>query len=166
MVAIVAQDAIRQPQHPENRPWLVVWVGSNGDAVFADSLSDIVGVLIDGYNELDDEHEDDLHLQARIDYLAPLAANAQVMVLADLAERGIQLTEQELNAALAPKEQAAGITRWNPAEPVILLTTAYDPYTDEPRPDGSVLWMDPTNESAFLSSLNKLGLGELWVTGN
>lgn len=166
MVAIVAHDAIRQPKHPEDRPWLVVWVGRDGDAIFADSLSDIVGVLIEGYDDLDDEHEDDLHLQARIDFLAPLAAHAQTMILADLAQRGIHLTEEELNAALRSKEEPVGVARWNPAEPLILLATAYEPYTDEARPEGSILWLDPTNEAAFLSSLNKLGIGELWVTGS
>lgn len=166
MVAIVAHDAIRQPAHPDNRPWLVVWVGANsGDAIFADSLSDIVGKLIEGYDDLDDEDDNDLHLQARIDALAPMAAQAQAIVLADLSERGIRLTETELNAALRNKEDAAGITRWNPAEPLVLLTTAYEPFADAPRPEGSILWLDPTNEAAFLSALNKLGAGELWVTG-
>lgn len=165
MVAIVARDAVRAPEHPEQRPWLVVWVSRTGDAVFADSLSDIVAVLIDGYDSFDDEHEDDLHLQARIDFLAPLAAQAQSLVLADLAARDIMLSEEELNAALLHKEKSTHLARWNPAEPLILLTTAYEPFTDAPSPEGSILWLDPTNEAAFLGSLNKVGEGELWVTG-
>lgn len=165
LVAIVVQDAIRQPAHPAQRPWLVVWNSRSGDAIFADSLSDIVAVLIPGYAELDDEHEDDLHLQARIDALAPLASQAQALVLADLASRDIHLTEAELTAAMRDKEHSAGISRWNPAEPLVLLTTVYEPFTDEPRPEGSILWLDPTNEAAFLGSLAKLGEGELWVTG-
>lgn len=165
MVAIIARDAVRAPEHPEQRPWLVVWVARNGDAIFADSLTDIVAVIIEGYDQLDDEHEDDLHLQARIDTLAPLAKSAQALVLADLATRDIRLTEDELNAALLDKEQSVAISRWNPAEPLILLTTAYEPFTDAARPEGSILWLDPTNEAAFLGSLNKIGEGELWVTG-
>lgn len=165
MVAIVARDAIRQPDHPEKRPWLVVWVARNGDAIFADSLSDIVAVLIEGYEDLDDEHEDDLHLNARIDALIPLAVSAQSLVLADFAAREVRLSEEELNAALLDKETATTLHRWNPAEPLILLTTTYEPYTDAAKPEGSVLWLDPTNEAAFLSSLNKIGEGELWVTG-
>jgi hypothetical protein len=166
VVAVIAHDAFRQPEHPDKGAWVVVWVASNGDAIFADSLSDIVGLLIDGYDELDDEHEDDLHLQARIEHLVPLAAQAQALVLADLANRGLRLTEEELNAALGNKELPAGVSRWNPAEPLVLLTTSYEPFTDEPRPIGSILWLDPTNEAAFIGALNKLGEGELWVTGS
>lgn len=165
MVAIVTQDAVHIPKHPEDGSWMVAWVTEDGAAIFADSLSDIVGEIIPGYNDLDDDHPDDLHLQARIDMLAPLAARAQAVVLAELASQEVHLSEAELNAALRDKELPAGIARWNPAEPLILLTTAYDPYTDEPKPEGSILWIDPTNEAAFLSSLNKLGEGELWVTG-
>lgn len=165
LVAIVSQDAVHKPEHPEGRAWVVAWVTEDGGAIFADSLSDIVGEIIPGYNDLDDDHRDDLHLQARLDLLAPLAARAQAVVLTELAYQNVHLSEAELNAALRDKELAAGISRWNPAEPLILMTTAYEPYTDEPRPEGSILWIDPTNEAAFLSSLNKLGEGELWVTG-
>lgn len=166
MVAIIARDAIHLPEHPDHQPWLVVWVATDGRAIFADSLSDIVGILIEGYNDLDDEHEDDLHLQARIDMLAPLASQTQALVLAELAARGHRLTDAELNAALTSKEFGVALERWNPAEPLILLTTSYEPYTDLSRPKGSVLWLDPTNEAAFLGSLNKLEEGTLFVTGN
>ena len=164
MVAIIARDAIKQPDHPDNVPWLVVWVSRNGDAIFADSLSDIVGVIIDGYADLDDEGDDDPHLEARIDALAPLAAAAQALILADLAARDIQLSEDELTAALLDKERPTSLSRWNPAEPLILLTTTYEPFTDAPAPEGAVLWLDPTNEAAFLGSLNKIGEGELWTS--
>lgn len=164
MVAVVVED-LAWPAHPEGRTWLVGWLTRKGDMVFADSLSDIVGVLIPGYDELDDEHEDDLHLQARIDYLAPIAKQAQALILADLASQGVRLSDEELNAALRDKEQPAGIERWNPADPLVLLTTAYDPFTDTPRPEGSVRWLDPTNEAAFLQSLVKVAEGELWLAG-
>lgn len=165
MVAIVARDAIRQPDHPEDKPWLVVWIARNGDAIFADSLSDIIAVLIDGYDTLDDEGDDDPHLEARIDALVPLAKVAQSLVLADLAARDIQVSEAELQAALLDKEQPTNLARWNPAEPLILLTTTYEPFTDAPRPEGAILWLDPTNEAAFLGSLNKIGEGEIWMAG-
>lgn len=166
MVAIVAPSAIQKPEHPDKRPWLVVWLQRNGDAIFADSLSDIVDVLIPGYGELDDLHEDDLHLNARIDALIPLATAAQALVLADLAAREIHLSVDELNAALLDKNQPTRLERWNPAEPLILITTVYEPYTDDPRPEGSIQWLDPSNEAVFLGSLNKIGVGELWVTGS
>lgn len=164
MVAIVARDAIRQPEHPEHKPWLVIWIVRNGEVIFADSLSDIVGVLIDGYGELDDDGDDDPHLNARIDTLAPLAQAAQALILADFAAREVRLSEEELNAALLDKEKATDLARWNPAEPLILLTTSYEPYTDAPAPEGAILWLDPTNEAAFLGSLNKIGEGELWMS--
>lgn len=163
MVAIVARSAVHRPEHPEHRQWLVVWVARNGDAIFADSLSDIVAVLIPGYDDLDDEHEDDLHLNARIDTLAPLARRAQELVLADLAHREVRLSDEELNAALMDKEKPVTLRRWVPAEPLVLLATTYEPFTDAPAPEGAVLWLDPTNEAAFLGSLNKIGEGELWV---
>lgn len=165
MVAIVARGAIQKPEHPEQRPWLVVWVARNGDAIFADSLSDIVGVLIPGYEEFDDEDDDDPHLNARIDSLVSQASKAQSLILADLAHREIRLTDEELNAALLNKEMPVNLTRWNPSDALILLTTTYEPFTDAPAPEGAILWLDPTNEAAYLGSLNKIGAGELWVTG-
>lgn len=165
MVAILARSAIQIPEHPEKRPWLVAWIMRGGDVIFADSLTDIIDVLFPGYGELDDADEDDLHLNARIDALVPMATKAQALVLADLAARDIQLPVEELNAALLDKNLPTPLERWNPAEPLILLTTTYEPYTDAPRPEGSVQWLDPTNEAAFLSSLQKIGEGEIWVTG-
>ncbi|SDH37687.1 hypothetical protein [Microbacterium sp. 77mftsu3.1] len=163
MVAVVAHDAIRLPAHPDGGAWICGWLKPDGDVIFADSLSDVVGVLIDGYDDLDDEHPDDLHLQARIDVLAPLAAQAQTLILADLATAGVRLSEDELTAAMRNKELYAGISRWNPSEPLVLMTTAYQPYTDQEKPEGAVLWLDPTNEAAFLGSLQKLGQGHMWV---
>lgn len=165
MVAIVAPDAIHMPEHPEQRPWLVVWVAKNGDSIFADSLSDIVSVLIPGYEDLDDEDDDDPHLNARIDALAPMAKDAQALMTAHLAAGEIRLTEAELTAAFQDKEQPVSLEKWNPSEPLILLTTTYEPFTDATPPEGAILWLDPTNEAAFLGSLNKIGAGELWVIG-
>lgn len=166
MVAIVARDAMHMPEHPEQKPWLVAWFARNGDTIFADSLSDIVGVLIPGYNDLDDEGDDDPHLNARIDFLVPLARRAQELVLADLAARDVHLPVDELNAALLDKEKPTSLERWNPAEPLILLATTYEPFTDSHAPEGAVTWLDPTNEVELLRSLSKIGEGELWVTGN
>lgn len=165
VVAIVARGAIQTPEHPEQRTWTVAWVFRNGDAIFADSLTDIVSVLIPGYEDLDDDHEDDLHLNARIDALVPLARQAQELTLADLAHREHRLSNDELNAALLDKEKPTSLERWNPAEPLILLTTTYTPYTDDEAPEGSIMWLDPTNEAVFLESLRKVGHGELWIIG-
>lgn len=166
MVAIIAQNAIKIPVHPQGHDWLVVWVAKNGDAIWADSISDIVAALIPGYEELDDEVEDDLFLNARIDVIVPLASQAQSMILADMAQRGIRLTESELNAALRSKELPAGVAQWNPSEPLVLLRTSYFPYTDDPAPRGSVLWLDPSSEISFLSSLSELGEGLIFAAGN
>lgn len=163
MVAVVSTDAVHVPPHPEGERWLVVWVGPDGNAVFADSMTDVIGEIIPGYLDLDDEDEDDLALDARIVALAQASSRAQAARLA--AEPDHPLSEDELNVALLPKQQAPDITAWNPALPLLLLTTHYAPYTDEPRPEGAIVWMDPSTELTFLASLQKVGFGEMWLSG-
>lgn len=166
MVAIVASDANQRPAHPDGRDWLVIWLSSEGGIIFADTISDVVGELVPGYNDfVDDDVDEDPYLHARIDVIAPLAAQAQALVLADLAERGLRLSEAELNAALANKELPYPLDKWTQDEPLVLLTTAYAPFSDVLRPAGNVLWLDPSNETAFLAALRVLGQGSLWVSG-
>lgn len=163
MVAVVVEGGVKHPVHPDGDKWLVVWVEPNGRAVFADSISEIVAELVPGYADLDDEVEDDSHLESRVATLAHLAARAQAAVLAE--EGPSAFSEDELTAMLTPKDEAAPLTHWNPAAPLVLLTTSYKPFTDAEQPVGAVIWLDPVSETTLLSSLQSLGYGELWVAG-
>lgn len=162
MVAVVAHDAIRKPTHPDGQMWLVVWVSPDGRAIFADSITDVVNEIIPGYADLDDtDMTKDEHLEARIGTLAHLGGNAQAVMVADEGSDGF--TEVELTAMLTSKELSAGVDSWNPAVPLVLLTTSYTPFTDVAQPEGSIVWLDPTSEVGFLNSMQTLGYGELWV---
>lgn len=164
MVAVVAHDAIKQPAHPDGDKWLVVWVAPDGRAIFADSITDVIGEVITGYADLDDSDPNaDPHLEARIATLASLGSSAQAAILQhDGAEH---FTEEELTALLTPKELPVGIETWNPSTPLLLLTTTYAPFTEHKVPEGSVVWLDPVTEVTFLSAMQTLGYGELWVSG-
>lgn len=165
MATAVAQDAIKQPSHPDGQKWLVIWVAPDGRAIFADSISEIVSHIVPGYEELDDsDPSQDAHLEARVATLAKLAGDAQAHIVTD---EGLEnFTEDELTAMLTPKELIVDIDSWNPATPLLLLTTNYAPFTKHPAPEGAVVWLDPISEVTFLSGLQNLGFGELWVTGH
>lgn len=162
MAAVVADDAIKQPEHPDGGKWLVIWVVPDGRSIFADSISEIVEEIIPGYADLDDD-EGDPHLEARVATLAHLGGQAQASILA--AEAGENFSEDELTAMLTPKELIVDIDAWNPAVPLLLLTTNYEPFTEHRAPDGTVIWLDPVSEVTFLSALQTLGFGELYVSG-
>lgn len=161
MVALTAPDPIKQPPHPDGEKWLVIWVAPDGCAIFADSISDIVAEIIPGYADLEDD-EDDAHLQARTTTLAHLATIAQSAIVSDA---GNEFSAHEVDVASEPKDSVAKLESWGASYPLLLLTVLYEPFTEVVRPSGAIVWLDSSNEVAFLNAAQTLGHGELWVAG-
>ena len=168
MPARVSYTADEIPVHYSG-PWPFVFVVPDGTAVFADTRTEIVDAVIDGYGSLPEpDGEDDPAFEARIDSLAGLGSQAQAGILAGLDDGEDilpRLDDGKLTALFTPKDSwPIPILSWDEQIPLILLVTNFEPYTVEPAPSGErIVWLDPTTETGYLDSLAKLGVGELHV---
>lgn len=133
--------------------------------VLADSLTEIVGVILDGYEEAVAADDDAALLEARIAALAQLAGAVQAQLAAELADSsgGEGVPEEVLQVLLAPKDgRIVELDEWPLPVPLLVLSTQYAPYSPVPVPAGSmVLVLDPVSERGFLDALQTLGFGVL-----
>lgn len=75
-------------------------------------------------------------------------------------------SEESLTALLSDKTvPVEGFESWDhETVPLVLLATDYDPYVpDRPAPTGNIVWIDPSDETAFLNSLSNLGVINFYV---
>lgn len=163
MVAVVTPDVVTVPEHPEGGRWAVIWAAADSPrTIFADSVSEVIAEIIPGYAEAWEKDDFDQLLNLRINVLVQLANVAQAGALAAVDE---PLTEEQIKTLLASKEEPVKIRDWEPAVPLVLIVSCYEPYTTSPRPNGAIKWLSPESEVDFLASLSTLGAGHLWVSG-
>lgn len=144
------------PNDPIDSELPVAWLQPNGSAIMADTLTEVVASIVDGYDDAGDEDA----LAARHDALVAIATDAQVVLLDDVDLAS--LSELELTMVSTDKDILV-TGAWTGPVPLLLIATSYEPYTGSPVPDGEVVLLDPYTERTFLDSLVKLGLGELMV---
>ena len=136
----------------------------NGDAeaVFGDSYEELLSVLLPGYVQMDDLDAD----IARIRLAQVVAAQIQAELLAEVDSSTVSEKEWAiLNAPRSLKQPDAGW--WTCETPLVVVETAYVPYTDVPAPvsglsDGiddapNLWWIRPTEDEDFLFSLHEVG---------
>jgi hypothetical protein len=148
----------------------------NDETIWADTLTELVGRLIDGYDEYaDDEGGDQLAFLTRVDHAAGIVAQSQAVILAGLTESGDfvpeDATETVLTALLTPR--GTGLVTgedfggdWDHPIPLVLLTTDYKPFYDHDMITGNVQYLDPRDERTYLESLQKFGYVELFVNAD
>lgn len=127
----------------------------DGNRLEGESVADLIGGLIPGYETLNDEQA----LEARVDHMEEHADTLQSMLLLGLAadqpdENGSldPLDENDRLFLTTPKDQAVSGEYHGPID-LILTTTQYKPYTDDERPTGRIVWLDPETETSFLRTL-------------
>jgi hypothetical protein len=158
------------PQHPTTgASWpFALLVGD--DTVFADSLGELVGFVIPEYGDIpltDDGAEQALF--ARVDAGARLVALAQGSILAALAESGEFVPESLSESVLTAlfEERGTGASEWDGVwdyeVPLLLLSTDFAPFTGQAPVTGNVQYFDPSDERAFLASLESLGWAQMFV---
>lgn len=156
----------------DGEPW--PFALSNGDtSVFADSAHDIIAHLIPGYGDLDTaEDATEAHDQAlllRWQTAVLTASDVQAAICGDRVHEGkfdpATESEDALTALFGDKTVAVeGFDSWdNEHVPLVLIATDYEPYTERDLPTGNVLWIDPSDEIAFLNSLANLGVIEFYI---
>ncbi|QNE48685.1 hypothetical protein F1C58_16640 (plasmid) [Glaciihabitans sp. INWT7] len=146
------------------------------ETIYADSLTELVAHVIEGYDAFaDDEEGDVLAFLTRVDSASSIAAQSQAVVLAEMTESGEfdpeTSTETILTALLTPR--GTGLVdgsdfggNWDNPVPLLLLTTDYAPFTAYTLITGNVEYFDPSNERTYLESLQKFGFVELFVNAD
>jgi hypothetical protein len=149
------------PAHPQGGQWAYA-MAHDGDLVsFADTAGELVGVLIEGYDQIGDTEADHDHaLLVRYEHLVILAAHYQGLAnqAAESAGDLDVADEDTLTALYADRaEPYTGPQSWT-GPPLILLATDYSPFTARPAPTGdTVTLLDPSRETTHLACLGELG---------
>ncbi|KAB1661653.1 hypothetical protein F8O07_07030 [Pseudoclavibacter sp. CFCC 13796] len=127
----------------------------DGNRLEGESPSDLISGLIPGYEALTDDEA----LEARVDHMEEHADTLQAMLLIGLAadqpgdgDPADPLDKDDRLFLTTPKDQAVTGEYHGPID-LILTTTQYQPYTDDERPTGRIVWLDPETETSFLTTL-------------
>lgn len=125
--------------------------------VYADDLPDLIEVLLPGYETWTEQQrwEARLHLSIR----------AQVVVQAEEnASDAFRLLPREAQAVLQDaRHEPPTVVAWPHPVPLVLVTSYYVPAGRIPRPvreqgmAPNVIWIDPSDEIALLTSLHDAG---------
>ena len=141
--------------------------------VYADSLTDLLGYVIPGYDQLPLGDEGDvLAFLERVSHASAIAGESQALVLAHHTESGefdpADQSEAELTALFSAR--GTGLVdgsefdhKWENAVPLVLLTTDFAPFTARPLIEGNVQYFDPSDERTYLDSLQEFGFVDLFV---
>lgn len=151
----------------DGTPWPFIML-RNGKAILADTRTELVGALIPGYDSLDDEQD---ALVERFRQAIVTANFIQEFLAAMYCQEAelsmVDLTEEELTAFFTNRldhpTDILGLEQWHHDVPLVLVTSLFEPYDDRVPPTGNVMWIDPTNETTYLSSLAELGQLELFI---
>lgn len=148
------------------------WVNLD-QAIFATSLTGILGELLPGYAEAVAANDDILLFELRLESLAAFAQIEQERLMA-AASAALEREEPDsdgfpeelLTVTLSPKDGAiVELDEWEFELPLYLLSTQYAPYTEVEAPRGEfVSILDPVSERGFLDALAALGLGQLFAS--
>ena len=144
---------------------------------FADSPTELLGLLIEGYEDLDPQEQQVARIRLAIG--VQVAVQAQINAEAD-PDAWDALSEAEQALLNGPRfEQPHG---WGDPEgmgdvwesesiPLVLVETGYAPYTDVDKPISGVadvlnppniLWLRPVEEWEFLTSVANTGYIDLF----
>lgn len=141
----------------------------NGEITFAETRTELVGHIIDGYDQLpqnEEGHDNALWLRYRA--AVQFAGAVQAVVAAAESEAGnfeaSLISETDRTAMFGDKgEKPDDIKNWAHKVPLVLISTDYAPYTSTQAPEGNILWINPHNETVFLNSLHEIGVIALYI---
>ncbi len=161
------------PTRPNGSEWNHVMILHDGSTVHADSTAEVLAELIPGYDVLED---DESRLQARIRHAVGAAIQAQEAFIAwaesagafDAAGADAPLLEvlradKGSSMLLATPDRPGVQAEWIPAVKLVLVTTSYAPYGRYAPIPGRVVWIDPTEEDRYLTSLREARVYDYWA---
>jgi hypothetical protein len=140
--------------------------------VFSDSRTDLVGLIIDGYDQIPKTADGDREaLLARAAFASRYADGLQQL----LVSRAIEDGAFNVNDASQPVMEALFNSRathafqsksgeWNGPVPLVIAAHLYAPYQDTPQlPRGDVIVIDGYTETTFLETVSETQLVRLSV---
>lgn len=137
------------------------------ETVLADTRTELVGSLIDAYEDIPEGADgDEEALVARHEFACLIAHLQQQHVLGEAALEGrfdpSVESEDTLTAFLSPRtEPIRDVKEWKHELPLVLVALHYAPYTQENAPTGNVKFIDPYTETTLLDTLGGLGVLEV-----
>ena len=161
-VVIPAGEDITAHLSGGDHAWLIaVTNSSTGDTVLADTVTEVVEHLIDGYDPSDPEAA----FEQRLEW-AVQTTNLQQGLLAVVAQNEGTLDidtigEDALTALFTGRDEAAEVAQWRHEVPLLHVASHYEPYSERPRPEGNVHLIDPYTELTLLLSLHAAGTLEV-----
>ena len=170
MASIVIDGPYSGQVREDGTPWPMAL--STSQATFlGDTAADLISHLIPGYGDVafdDDGHDEALIM--RWQTCVATASDVQALICADRVQEGTfdpaKETEESLTVLFSDKTvPVEDFGSWDhPHVPLVLIATDYAPFSAERPPvTGNVLWLDPSDETAFLRSLAALGIVEFYV---
>lgn len=132
--------------------------------VYADTIETLVDVLIPGYLTMTEQQR----WEARLAY----TTRAQVITQAGLntTDAFARLPMVERTILQGPRHEQPVVATWDCPVPLVLITSYYQPAGPSPRPvreqgmAPNVIWLDPSDETTFLTSLHDIAVISLYTS--
>lgn len=139
-----------------------LYFNSDAEVAFADSIEELLDMLLPGYLNADDAARDLM----RIQLAQSVAGQIQAEILFDVDRADVSDHDWAiLNAPRQLPQPDAGW--WSNEIPLVVVETAYAPYTAVPRPASAIAdgladapnlwWIRPAEDEDFLISLHEVG---------
>ena len=140
------------PAREDGRPYPFEMIYADGSwRAYADTLEELLALLIEGYSDLDDEARLRERIRYAVDVSVPLQASAA-------AEGDVgSCTEEQRTVLLGTRDVPPAVTEWSAPVPLVLVTSYYAPDGPQPRPaeaGGDITWLDPLTDESLLTSLH------------
>lgn len=149
------------PLRPEGTPYrFEMGFDAFRSRAYADDTSDLLGCLIPGYAELND----DQRLHARLDHAVRTQVTFQAVI--NHAHSSTAATPEEWAVLEATRAVPPAITEWGCEIPLVVVDLFYEPFTETPAPVSTIAdvdeppnlyWLKPSDEVAYLVSLAAAG---------
>ena len=132
------------PPHPHEGYWQL-FVQRGWGLYWADTWADVLDALMHGDVAAEGAAEEPASPQwlADVDSLLDaVATTTQAQINQDARRDGETPSDEEWAVLRSPKFPHPAIERWDSAVPLVLLAQEYEPYSDVPRPQGNILWVE------------------------
>lgn len=154
-----APSGVEAPRRPDGSLYRyeMLWAGDTQRA-YADTAEALLNVLIPGYMDMTE--------QSRWEHRLAYAARAQVLVQAMLntTDAFATLPSDAERVLQGPRFEPPVVATWPHPVPLVLISAYYAPATKVPAPVSeqgmppNVIWINTSDDQAFLDSLHDIGV--------
>lgn len=162
-----ATDAPTAPTHEDGTPYTFEMIYAGGARRgYADSHTELVGLMIDGYPASDSPKE---LMKARIRLAMDWQVRLQALINTEMQEQLADCDEQQLAILLGSRDVPPTPVQWDCPIPLVLVDTFYKPIGTVPRPNASddeaLIWLDPNSDRSLLLTGHSAGAISLFSAG-